>query len=198
VAHSFIDPLIHSARHCGAAFSPKKRPLFPRPLLGGRSRSWVSVIPGSTIILALSALGPGGELQLTWVLAAAIAGAMLGDGSPILDRASRPARILTPGRCRIIRACSHKAKRSLIAGRAGVSSTLRPPVLAILSDHGGCAGHAADFRFTASTSRRSFAMGNPACGSGGFCDIRPHQMLGFRIRPGAHLGAQQIKNTTGC
>ena len=40
-----------------------------------------SVIPGSTIILALSALVPGGELKLQWVLAAAIAGALLGDGS---------------------------------------------------------------------------------------------------------------------
>jgi membrane-associated protein len=40
-----------------------------------------SVIPGSTIILALSALVPGGELELAWVLAAAIAGALLGDGS---------------------------------------------------------------------------------------------------------------------
>jgi membrane-associated protein len=40
-----------------------------------------SVIPGSTIILALSALVPGGELRLDWVLAAAIAGALLGDGS---------------------------------------------------------------------------------------------------------------------
>jgi membrane protein DedA with SNARE-associated domain len=40
-----------------------------------------SVIPGSTIILALSALVPGGELRLEWVLVAAIAGALLGDGS---------------------------------------------------------------------------------------------------------------------
>ena len=40
-----------------------------------------SVIPGSTIILALSALVPGGELKLEWVLAAAVAGALLGDGS---------------------------------------------------------------------------------------------------------------------
>ena len=40
-----------------------------------------SVVPGSTIILALSALIPGGELRLEWVLAAAIAGALLGDGS---------------------------------------------------------------------------------------------------------------------
>src|SRR5258708_37928379 len=40
-----------------------------------------SVIPGSTIILAVSALIPGGELKLEWVLAAAVAGAALGDGS---------------------------------------------------------------------------------------------------------------------
>jgi membrane-associated protein len=40
-----------------------------------------SIIPGSTIILALSALVPGGELQLEPVLAAAVAGALLGDGS---------------------------------------------------------------------------------------------------------------------
>jgi membrane-associated protein len=40
-----------------------------------------SVIPGSTIILALSALVPGGELSFEWVLAAATAGALLGDGS---------------------------------------------------------------------------------------------------------------------
>ena len=40
-----------------------------------------SVIPGSTIILALSALVPGGDLRLEWVLASAIAGALVGDGS---------------------------------------------------------------------------------------------------------------------
>jgi membrane protein DedA with SNARE-associated domain len=39
-----------------------------------------SVIPGSTIILALSALVPGGELKLVPVLASAAAGAALGDG----------------------------------------------------------------------------------------------------------------------
>jgi membrane-associated protein len=40
-----------------------------------------SVIPGSTIILALSALVPSGELKLQWVLLAATVGAMVGDGS---------------------------------------------------------------------------------------------------------------------
>jgi membrane-associated protein len=39
-----------------------------------------SVIPGSTIILALSALVPGGDLKLVPVLASAAAGAVLGDG----------------------------------------------------------------------------------------------------------------------
>ena len=40
-----------------------------------------ALVPGSTIILALSALVPGGELRLGPVLAAAITGAMLGDGT---------------------------------------------------------------------------------------------------------------------
>jgi membrane protein DedA with SNARE-associated domain len=40
-----------------------------------------SLVPGSTIILALSALIPGGELNLWGVLAAAIAGAAMGDGT---------------------------------------------------------------------------------------------------------------------
>jgi len=40
-----------------------------------------SVVPGSTIILALSALIPSGDLRLEWVLLAAITGALLGDGS---------------------------------------------------------------------------------------------------------------------
>lgn len=39
-----------------------------------------AVIPGSTVILALSALVPGGELRFEGVLAAAIAGALIGDG----------------------------------------------------------------------------------------------------------------------
>lgn len=40
-----------------------------------------ALVPGSTIILALGALVPGGELNVWGVLAAAIAGALLGDGS---------------------------------------------------------------------------------------------------------------------
>jgi membrane-associated protein len=40
-----------------------------------------SVVPGSTLILALSALIPGGDLRLEWVLLSAAAGALLGDGT---------------------------------------------------------------------------------------------------------------------
>ncbi len=43
-----------------------------------------SVIPGSTIILALSAMVPSGDLKLQWVLLAAIVGALLGDGAAFL------------------------------------------------------------------------------------------------------------------
>ena len=54
-----------------------------------------SVIPGSTVILALSALVPGGELHLAPVLAAAIAGAALGDGTAYWIGHRRQREILT-------------------------------------------------------------------------------------------------------
>jgi membrane-associated protein len=74
---SFIDPLIaFVSAHAGLAYLTilLAALLEAVPVAG-------SVIPGSTIILALSALVPGGELKLEWVLAAATAGAMVGDGS---------------------------------------------------------------------------------------------------------------------
>ena len=74
---SFIDPLIaFVSAHAWLAYLT----LFLAALLEAVPVVG-SVIPGSTIILALSALVPGGELRLEWVLAAAIAGALLGDGS---------------------------------------------------------------------------------------------------------------------
>jgi membrane-associated protein len=74
---SFIDPLIaFVSEHAWLAYLT----LFLAALLEAVPVVG-SVIPGSTIILALSALVPGGELRLEWVLAAAIAGALLGDGS---------------------------------------------------------------------------------------------------------------------
>jgi membrane protein DedA with SNARE-associated domain len=77
---SLIDPLIAFVlAHAGLAYLTLflAALLEAVPILG-------SVIPGSTIIFALSALVPGGELRLEWVLAAAIAGALLGDGSAYL------------------------------------------------------------------------------------------------------------------
>ncbi|RXH23157.1 membrane protein [Bradyrhizobium nanningense] len=74
---SFLDPLISfvSAHPWLAYLTLFLAALLEAvPVVG-------SVIPGSTIILALSALIPGGELMLPWVLLAAAAGALLGDGS---------------------------------------------------------------------------------------------------------------------
>jgi membrane-associated protein len=74
---SFIDPLIAfvSANAWLAYLTLFLAALLEAvPVVG-------SVIPGSTIILALSALVPGGQLKLQWVLLAAILGAVLGDGS---------------------------------------------------------------------------------------------------------------------
>lgn len=74
---SYIDPLIaFVSAHAGLAYLT----LFLAALLEAVPVVG-SVIPGSTIILALSALVPGGELKLQWVLASAIAGALIGDGS---------------------------------------------------------------------------------------------------------------------
>jgi membrane protein DedA with SNARE-associated domain len=74
---SFLDPLIaFVSAHAWLAYLT----LFLAALLEAVPVVG-SLIPGSTIILALSALVPGGELKLCAVLAAAIAGAMVGDGS---------------------------------------------------------------------------------------------------------------------
>jgi membrane-associated protein len=74
---SFVDPLIALvSAHAWLAYLTifLAALLEAVPVVG-------SVIPGSTIILALSALVPGGELDLVGVFAAAVAGAALGDGS---------------------------------------------------------------------------------------------------------------------
>ncbi len=74
---SYIDPLIaFVSAHAWLAYLT----LFLAALLEAVPVVG-SVIPGSTIILALSALVPGGQLTLQWVLLAAIAGALIGDGS---------------------------------------------------------------------------------------------------------------------
>ena len=74
---SYIDPLIaFVSTHAWLAYLTifVAALLEAVPVVG-------SVIPGSTIILALSALVPGGELTLELVLVAAIAGALIGDGA---------------------------------------------------------------------------------------------------------------------
>ncbi len=58
------------------------------PILG-------SLIPGSTIIVALSALVPGGSLKLAPVLATAIAGALIGDGLAYLVGRRNQREVLT-------------------------------------------------------------------------------------------------------
>jgi membrane-associated protein len=73
---SFLDPLISFvSAHAWLAYLT----LFLAALLEAVPVVG-SVIPGSTIILALSALVPGGDLQLAPVLLSAAAGAVLGDG----------------------------------------------------------------------------------------------------------------------
>jgi membrane protein DedA with SNARE-associated domain len=77
IMSSVIDPLVsfvsaHAWLGYGTLFLAAL--LEAVPVVG-------SVIPGSTIILALSALVPGGELQLVPVLTSAAAGAALGDGT---------------------------------------------------------------------------------------------------------------------
>jgi len=74
---SFLDPLIaFVSAHAWLAYLT----LFLAALLEAVPVVG-ALVPGSTIILALSALVPGGELKLWGVLAAAIAGAMVGDGT---------------------------------------------------------------------------------------------------------------------
>ncbi len=74
---SLIDPLIaFVSAHTWLAYLAifLAALLEAVPVLG-------SIVPGSTIILALSGLIPGGDLQLVPVLAAAIIGAVIGDGT---------------------------------------------------------------------------------------------------------------------
>lgn len=61
--------------HAGLAYAAIVLAAFLEavPILG-------ALVPGSTVIVALSALVPGGSLTLAPILAAAIAGAVIGDG----------------------------------------------------------------------------------------------------------------------
>lgn len=88
---SFLDPLIHFvSAHPWLAYLTLFLAAFLEaiPVVGG-------LVPGSTLILALSALIPGGELKLWGVLASAAAGALLGDGSAYLAGHLRQREILS-------------------------------------------------------------------------------------------------------
>jgi len=77
---SFLDPLIaFVSAHAWLAYLT----LFLAALLEAVPVVG-ALVPGSTIILALSALVPGEELTLWGVLASAIAGALIGDGTAYL------------------------------------------------------------------------------------------------------------------
>ena len=92
---SYIDPLIaFVSAHAWLAYLT----LFLAALLEAVPVVG-SVIPGSTIILALSALVPGGELELVPVLASAIAG-FGADSGPSGERApmAREPELLFPAR----------------------------------------------------------------------------------------------------
>jgi membrane protein DedA with SNARE-associated domain len=88
---SFLDPLISFvSAHPWLAYLTLFLAAFLEaiPVVG-------SLVPGSTLILALSALIPGGELKLWGVLAFAAAGALLGDGSAYLVGHLRQREILS-------------------------------------------------------------------------------------------------------
>ena len=145
-----------------------------------------AVIPGSTIILTLSALVPGGELGLGPVLAAAISGAMLGDGM-----------VFWIGHCaqrKILSAWPLSSYPRLIARseaffhRWGTLAVLFarfvPPICAFVPVTAGALGMPPP-RFTPSTSRRS-CCGRPSmycrgCWRYPRCTNSP----AFRITPGS-------------
>ena len=91
---SFLDPLISFvSAHAWLAYLT----LFLAALLEAVPVVG-SVIPGSTIILALSALVPGGELRLQWVLLAAALGAVLAMVRPTGSGTGNNGKSSTPGR----------------------------------------------------------------------------------------------------
>ena len=185
---SYIDPLIaFVSAHAWLAYLT----LFLAALLEAVPVVG-SVIPGSTIILALSALVPGGELRLEWVLAAAIAGALLGDGSAfwIGHRAQREILSAWPmsNYPRVV--AQSEAFFHRWGALAVFFARFVPPIRAFVPITAGALGMP-PARFSPSTSRRSCCgrrrMCCPACWRSPRCTNMP----GFRIIPGS-------ANITGC
>ena len=151
-----------------------------------------SVIPGSTIILALSAMVPGGELQLPWVLAAAVAGAVLGDGSAFWVGHAASAKSSRPGRWRIIPGA--RTERSILQslGRAGgVFRPLRAADPRFCPDYRRRARHAAD------AVLRGQYSGDPAMGAGPCAARRARGIAARKLRPFRPSSAAP-RSITGC
>jgi len=130
-----------------------------------------SVIPGSTIIFALSALVPGGELRLEWVLAAAITGALLGDGSAFWIGHREQREILNAWPLsnypRVVAQSEAFFNRW---GTLGVPSALRAADQSLRADHGRRARDAAGNVLCRQHSG-DFAMGTCPCPARSVYDV---------------------------
>ncbi len=84
-----------------------------------------SLIPGSTVIVALSALVPSGNLKLAPIMAAAIAGALLGDGLAywLGRRAEREVLTMWPS---VEISCGRLTERDILSSLRNVRGVPRP------------------------------------------------------------------------
>ena len=103
-----------------------------------------SVVPGSTVILALSALVPSGNLKLAPILIAAIAGAALGDGLAYWLGYTQKRRVLSLWPMSKYPALIAESERFFLRyGTFAVFFPLRAADPGFRADHGRRARHAA-------------------------------------------------------
>ena len=186
---SLIDPLIaFVSAHAGLAYLTLflAALLEAVPIVG-------SVIPGSTIIFALSALVPGGELAAgvgagsrdRWGVARRRIG--------VLDRISRPAR--DPQRLAVVELSARdRAERSLfpsLGHAGGFFRALRAADQSLRADHGGRAGDVA-----ADVLRRQHS-GDPAMGARP-CAARRARGIGVASIWWVYAPCPYRRSITGC
>ena len=126
-----------------------------------------SVIPGSTVILALSALVPSGELKLQWVLLAAITGAMVGDGSAFWAGHRSQREILSSLAADAL-SRRRRAERGILqplGHLGGVLRALRAADPRLRADDGRRTRHASVALLSGQSSRDP-ALGARACAAG--------------------------------
>ena len=168
-----IDCLRLGACVAGLSDDFPRRPAGSRPIVG-------SVIPGSTIILALSALIPGGELDIAACVGGGDRRRRAGRWHRILDRASRAAR--DPERVADVALSERdRAKRGVLSplGRAGgILRALRAADPRLRTDHRGRAWDGA------AALLRGQYRGDPAVGAGA-CPAR--RAGGIGAGPGRRL-----------